>query len=95
MPASLSYTAAPDIIQDTNVILIGIFYKVGIKTRDGNSLKFQLKGLAVWHSELLSFKTCKGGAHENSPISINWFPFSTEKKYINSKYYNCAHILGR
>lgn len=66
MPASLSYTAAPDIMQDTKVMLIGIFYKVGIKMRDGNSLEFQLKGLAVWHRELLSFKICKGGAHENS-----------------------------
>lgn len=46
MPASLSYTAGPDIMQDTNVMLIGIFYKVGIQTRDGNRLKFQLKGLA-------------------------------------------------
>lgn len=81
MPASLSYTAAPDIMQDRNVMLIGIFYKVGIKMRDGNSLKFQLKGLAVWHSELLSFKTCKGGAHENSLSPSTSFPSPQKRRY--------------
>lgn len=60
MPAPLSYTAAPDIMQDTNVMLIGICYKVGIKMKEGNSLKFQLKGTAMWQRELLSYKTCKG-----------------------------------
>lgn len=84
MSASLSYTAAPDIMQDTNTMLIGIFYKVGIKTRDGNRLKFQLKGLAVWHREPLSFKTCKGGAHENSLSPSTGF-HSPQEKYINTK----------
>lgn len=80
MPASLSYKAAPATMQDTNVILIGIFFKVGIKTRDGKSLKFQLKGQAVWHRELLSFKTCKGGPHENSLSPSSGFHSPQEKK---------------
>lgn len=65
MPAPLSYTVAPDIMQDTDVMLIGIFYKVDIKMRQGNSLKFQLKGTAMWQRELLSYKSCKGGAQQN------------------------------
>lgn len=68
----------------TRVMLIGIFYKVGIKMRDGNSLKFQLKGLAMWHRELLSFKTYKGGAHENS-LSPSTSFHSPQKKCINAK----------
>lgn len=80
MPASLSYTAAPD-MQDTKVMLIGIFYKVGIKMRAGNSLKFQLKRLAVWHREFLSFKTYKGGAHENSLSPSTGFHSPQKKIY--------------
>lgn len=92
MPASLSYKAAPATMQDTNVILIGIFFKVGIKTRDGKSLKFQLKGQAVWHRELLSFKTCKGGPHENSLSPSSGFHSPQEKKKINTQYSHCAHF---
>lgn len=80
MPAPLSYTGAPDIIQDRHVMLIGIFYKVGIKMREENSLKFQLKGTPVWQRELLSYKTCKGGAHQNFlPPSIGFH--SPQEKY--------------
>lgn len=77
MPVPLSYTAAPDTIQDTNVMLTGIFYKVGIKTRQGNSLTFQLMGKAMWQRDSLRHRTCKGGAHQNFLPPIDWFPFPT------------------
>lgn len=64
----------------TNGKLTGIIYKVGTKRGDGNSLKFQLKGTAMWQRELLSYKTCKRTAHQN------FLPPSTGFHYPQEKY---------
>lgn len=50
------------------------------KTREGNSLKFHLKGTAMRQRELSCDKTCKGGAQQNFLPSSTYF-HSPQEKY--------------